>query len=46
MEDAGKEKVEQFSLVTGADSIAAREVLEASGWNVDAAIDFYFATSE
>ena len=46
MEEAWKEQVEQFSLVTGADSVSAREVLEASGWNVDTAIDFYFATSE
>jgi hypothetical protein len=41
-DDAGK--LQQFMLVTGTDAGAAREVLQGSGWNVDAAVDFFFAT--
>lgn len=37
-------KLQQSMLVTGTDTSGARAVLQGSGWNVDAAVDFFFAT--
>jgi hypothetical protein len=38
-------KVEQMCSICGiGDTVTARAVLEGSGWDLDAAVDFYFAT--
>ena len=38
-------KVEQLCSICGiGDAVTARAVLEGSGWDLDAAADFYFAT--